>query len=140
MGPGSRRDLLSAVSFLICGQPSALGINLLDGFLAFASPFEFVPGWDRACVGSGVRVGLILSVGVLGGWWANSKEGALFCSVESFLDGSLLLLFFVLVLGLLLFLLFSFDGVSSSVLCRWRGESDLPVRRWGLVTDFLVVA
>ena len=118
MGPGSRRDLLSAVGFLICGQPSALGVNLLDGFLAFASPFGFVPGWDRACVGSGVRVGLIFSVGVLGGWWADSKEGALFCSVESFLDGSLLLLFFVLVLGLLLFLSFSFDGVPSSVLCR----------------------
>ena len=72
LGPGSRPDLLSVVCFLIFGQPSALGINLLDRLLAFASPFGFVPGWDWACVGFGVRVGLILSVGILGGWWADS--------------------------------------------------------------------
>ena len=58
MGPGSQPDLLSVVSFLIFGQLSALGIYLLDRFLAIAT----------ACVGFGVRVCLILRVGILGGW------------------------------------------------------------------------
>ena len=43
--------------------------------------------------------------------------GALLGSVESFLDGSLLLLFFVPVLGLLESLSLSFDGVSLSIFC-----------------------
>ena len=68
--------------------------------------------------------------------------GALFGSVESFLDGSLLLLFFLVpVLGLLESLSLSFDGVSLSIFSRLRGEGDLPFRGWGVITDlFFIVA
>ena len=66
--------------------------------------------------------------------------GALFGSVESFLDGSLLLLFFVLILVLLESLSPSSGGVSFSVSCCLRGEGDVPFRGWGMVTDFFIVA
>ena len=135
MGPVSRHDLLSAVCVLIFGQFSALGINLLDRFVTFTSPFGFVPGWDWAWVSSGIWVGWY-SMGSPG--WANSEEGAFLCTVESSFEVCFLFLFLVLVLGSLESLPFPFDGVPSCVFGRWWGEGDLSIRGWGAVTDVFV--
>ena len=120
-GPVIRHDLLSAVFFLIFGQISALGINLLDRFATLASSFRFgfVPGW----CGPG-RV--------------DSEERALLWTVESLFEGCFLFLFLVLVLGSLESLPLPFDGLPSCIFGRWWGEGDFSVRGWGADLDVFV--